>query len=162
MATKTQVRWQERIDRPYQAVHDVLLANSRQIFHESTHAAETRAGENIVDLHTNIAGVEVHREVLIDILKQTEVESEDERRTIIDLEWKSADATYLFPTMKAQLHVLPVGERAQLDFRGEYDPPMGVVGRAIDAAMGAKVAESSVKHFLEEVVEHLRNVIPEK
>ena len=161
MSAKTCVRWQERIDRPYQAVLDVLLASSSQIFHDSTHAAETRAGESVAELHTSIAGVKIHRDVLIDIKKQTDLDSEAEQRTVIDLEWKSADAAYLFPTMKAKLHVLPVGEWAQLDFRGEYDPPLGVVGRAIDVVMGAKIAEDSVKHFLCEVVDHLKRVIPE-
>lgn len=160
MSTKTQVRWQERINRPYETVRKVLIADSKTIFHDATHAAENHANENVADLHTKIAGVDFHRDVLIEIKNQNSVEAEADKQTVVDLEWKAADAAYLFPTMNAQLRLFPVGERAQLEFRGEYEPPMGIVGQTIDAVLGAKIAEASVKHFLNEVVQHLEKMTP--
>jgi hypothetical protein len=161
MSAKTQVRWQEPINRPYDSVCQVLLADNKTIFHDATHAAENHANENVADLHTKIAGVDFHREVLIEIKNQSSVDTAAEKQTVIDLQWKAADAAYLFPTMTAQLRLFPIGERAQLEFRGEYEPPMGIVGQTIDAVMGAKIAEASVKHFLNEVVAYLENATPE-
>ena len=59
--------------------------------------------------------------------------------------------------MKANLAVYALtGTETQLDFRGEYTPPLGVVGSAIDAAVGHRIAEASVHRFIGEVAQFLR------
>jgi len=45
----------------------------------------------------------------------------------------------------------------QLDFAGTYEPPMGIVGAAIDAlVLHRVVAEASVLHFVQDVAAFLR------
>ena len=159
MAAKTNIRWQDRVERTYQSVHDALMMHANDIFHHATRTAESRAESVAADLHAKIAGVEFRKDVLIKINSYTEIEADSEQRMIVDLEWSSANATFLFPTMNAQLNVFPVGDQTQLDFRGEYEPPLGMLGKAVDAVVGAKIAEASVHHFVEEVVEYLHKVI---
>ena len=48
----------------------------------------------------------------------------------------------------------------QIEIAGEYRPPLGVVGNAIDAAVGHRIAEASVHRFLEDVVEQIRRELP--
>jgi hypothetical protein len=48
----------------------------------------------------------------------------------------------------------------QLEIVGEYRPPMGVVGKAMDAAVGHRIAEASVHSFLEDVVEQMKHDLP--
>ena len=58
--------------------------------------------------------------------------------------------------MLADLIVAPLGStRAQLTFRGSYDPPLGPVGEVLDRALLHRVAESSVKAFMDRIANAL-------
>jgi hypothetical protein len=43
-----------------------------------------------------------------------------------------------------------------LDFLGRYDPPLGVVGDAMDALVGRRIAEASVHRFIGDLARYLR------
>jgi hypothetical protein len=77
--------------------------------------------------------------------------------TVIYLEWEAANRPNLFPFMKAELAIYPLtATETQLDFSGVYEPPLGVLGSAMNAVAGHRIAESSVHRFVSEVAEHLR------
>jgi len=58
----------------------------------------------------------------------------------------------LGPALDADLEVAPLEDgRCQLAISARYDPPLGAVGRAIDRALLARVAEATVKDFLDRV-----------
>jgi hypothetical protein len=72
--------------------------------------------------------------------------------TTVPLMWDATGSPGLFPRMLADLIVAPLGSsRAQLTFRGSYDPPLGPVGEALDRAVLHRVAESSVKAFMDRI-----------
>ena len=72
--------------------------------------------------------------------------------TTVPLMWDATGSPGLFPKMLADLLVAPLGSaRAQLTFRGSYEPPLGIVGEALDRALLHRVAEASVKGFLDRV-----------
>ena len=53
--------------------------------------------------------------------------------------------------MTAVLAVYPLtATETQLDFSGQYDPPLGAVGDAVDALVGHRIAEASVHRFVTE------------
>ena len=59
--------------------------------------------------------------------------------------------------MVATLSAWPLSpEETQIEIEGDYTPPLGAVGRALDAAVLHRVAEAAVHRFLEDVVEQLR------
>jgi hypothetical protein len=73
-----------------------------------------------------------------------------------EIEWNAETSSALFPTMRATLVAYPLGPaETQLDLRGEYDPPGGVVGAAADWLVGHRIAEASVHRFLDEVADRL-------
>ncbi|MFT5303366.1 MAG: hypothetical protein ACI87E_005335 [Mariniblastus sp.] len=155
MATKTNIRWQKRVDRPYNAIHDALTMHASEVFSSATTRAETQANSVVSDLHTKIAGLEFRKDVDIKIRTYTDIETTTERKMVIDLEWKAAESKFLFPTMTAQLHVFPIKENStQFDFRGEYEPPLGFLGKAIDVVVGHRIANACVEHFVEEVAQY--------
>ncbi len=79
---------------------------------------------------------------------------------MVDLQWKAAKAPQLFPTMVAQLSAYPITDQeTQLDFRGSYEPPLGILGKAFDVIVGHRIAEASVHQFLTEVAKFLREQI---
>ena len=54
--------------------------------------------------------------------------------TRLQLEWQAAKMPSLFPLMKAELSIYPLTRtETQLDFSGVYEPPLGTVGKAMNA-----------------------------
>jgi hypothetical protein len=59
--------------------------------------------------------------------------------------------------MKADLALYPLtSTETQLDLSGNYQPPLGLVGSVIDAAVGNRIAEASVHQFITDVASYLR------
>lgn len=64
--------------------------------------------------------------------------------------------------MTAELSLWPLtSTETQLEILGAYRPPLGIVGNALDAAVGHRLAEATVHRFLDDVVEQLRRELPE-
>lgn len=76
--------------------------------------------------------------------------------TTLPLMWDATGSPGLFPRMLADLIVAPLGSsRAQLTFRGSYEPPLGPVGEVLDRALLHRVAEASVKAFMDRIASAL-------
>jgi hypothetical protein len=70
----------------------------------------------------------------------------------IPLTWEATGTPGLFPRMDADLVLAAVGpELTHVEFRGTYRPPLGPVGRALDRALLHRVAEASVKSFVDQL-----------
>ena len=73
-------------------------------------------------------------------------------RLTVPLYWTAEGPTALFPKMDADLMLATLGPDAtQLSLQGSYTPPMGAVGRALDRMLMHRVAQSSVKGFVDRV-----------
>lgn len=81
-------------------------------------------------------------------------------KTIVPLAWEALGATRgLFPTLDADLEIAPLGLGAtQLAISARYAPPLGVVGRMLDRAVLHRVAEATIKDFLDQVGEAVLEV----
>jgi len=67
---------------------------------------------------------------------------------------------HLFPFMKADLAVYPLtSTETQLDFSGVYEPPLGPLGKAMNAIVGYRIAEVSVHRFVNDVAGYLRRTL---
>jgi hypothetical protein len=66
--------------------------------------------------------------------------------------WEATGPRVLFPRMEGDLVVASIGpDLTQLVFRGSYRPPLGPIGRAIDRSVLHRVAEASVKGFVDRI-----------
>ena len=85
-------------------------------------------------------------------------------KTILPISWRPTGAAAgLFPTLEADLEIAPLGPAAaHVAMSARYAPPLGAVGRALDRAILHRVAESSIKRFLDEVGEALRPLVAER
>lgn len=155
------IRCYDYVNHPFHQVCDALRSKSNSVFHEATTSAESRAESVAAGLHINVAGIEVGKNVAIRIKLYEEVENKAGQKMTVHLEWKATEQPGFFPVMTARLEVYPITQsETQLDFHGEYEPPLGLLGKAIDAVVGHRIAEASVHQFVSEVATYLRKNIP--
>ena len=162
METAIRVTLSETVDRPYQEVCEILSGNAQRVFKEATTEAESSAQSMAAELHAKIAGVDVSKKVRINIVSYIDMQSGPDKQMVVELNWEATRAPHWFPTMVAQLSVMPFEEdKTRLDFQGEYEPPLGLIGQAVNAVVGHQIAESSVRQFVSEVANYLQNHKPQ-
>lgn len=72
--------------------------------------------------------------------------------TLIPLTWHATGATALFPVFSGDIEIAAIGPaESQLSIWGQYDPPLGTIGEALDRFGLHHVAEASVRTFLLEL-----------
>lgn len=154
-----EVRAFDYVNHPYASVRNELTNNAASVFGSATRAAMSRAESVAAELRVSLGALEVAAPIEIALGQPSESEIGPGRshKLVVPITWKAAARTALFPIMNAELSVYPLtGTETQLDFSGHYDPPLGVLGSAIDAAVGFRVAEASVHRFLTDVAQFLR------
>jgi len=92
----------------------------------------------------------LHRKVIIELGPMVHATS----KSFFPLRWTASGHPGLFPALDADIEVAPMGpDRTQLAMSARYVPPLGAVGRTIDRALLSRVAEATVKDFLDRVAD---------
>jgi hypothetical protein len=156
-----EIRSFDYVNAPYESVRAALSKDALAIFRSATKAAAGRTHSVASALRVEIAGIELAKEIEISVKEVKEAPGSAVTR--LELEWKAATAPGLFPMMRAELAVYPLtATETQLDFSGRYEPPLGWLGTAVDAAVGHRIAEASVHRFVSEVASYLRAELESK
>ena len=151
-----EIRSFDYVNAPFARVRAALTRDASAVFRSATQAAAGRTHSVASALHVEIAGIEFGKEIEISV-QELEGEPAVTNVTRLQLEWKAVRAPGLFPMMKAELAIYPLtSTETQLDFSGRYEPPLGWLGTAVDAALGHRIAEASVHRFVAEVAHYLR------
>jgi hypothetical protein len=155
-----QVRVYDYVNKPFERVRALLLANAADIFSRATNVASERTRGLASALRINVGGLEIGKEILIEVVGSSDTEHTGlgtAHETRIELRWSAMGNPGLFPTMTAELMLYPLSStETQLDLRGTYEPPFGALGAALDTLVGHRVAEASVHRFIVDVAEQLR------
>jgi hypothetical protein len=73
-------------------------------------------------------------------------------KTVIPMRWTPTGRAGLFPALDADLEIAPLDEhRSQVAMNARYVPPLGKLGKAIDRVLLYRVAEATIKDFLDRV-----------
>jgi hypothetical protein len=159
MSKGREIRCYDYVNHPYQRVRDALTTNAPSVFQSATKAAASRAQSVASELRVELGAIAVQTDIKIAIKSIDEKTSAMPSTAVtrMQLEWEAATMPRLFPLMKAELSIYPLtGSETQLDFLGLYEPPLGALGKAVDAIVGHRIAEVSVHHFVSDVAAHLR------
>lgn len=161
MSDGRQIRDYDYVNHPYARVRDVLSKDAPAVFQSATKAASSRAQSIASELRVDISGIAVEADIIVSVKSVEEQTSERATPvTHIQLEWQAAKAPGLFPLMKADLAIYPLtASETQLDFSGNYEPPFGAIGKALDAVAGYRIAEASVHRFVNDVAGYLRQAL---
>ncbi len=153
------IRVYDYVNHPYQEVKQLLSSDASGVFRNATKVAALRAKSVASELHVNIAGIKVGTDIDISVkaIEDHPKKLRSPETTVIELEWESSKMPNLFPFMKAELSVYPLtSTETQLVLEGNYEPPLGLLGSVLDAALGHRIAEASVHQFITDVAVYLR------
>ena len=163
MSEPRKLRCYEYVNRPYEQVSVLLRHQPLELLQRATTSAAARAGALAANLHVAIGGIEVGVDVRPHVRRIREEKGVAGLSpvTVLEIGWEASRAAGLFPSMHLELSAWPLSStETQLEIAGEYRPPLGVVGQAMDAAVGHRIAEASVHSFLEDVVEQMKRDLP--
>lgn len=162
MSKGQRIRSYDYVNHPYEKVRDALIRNPAIVFQAATKAAAARANTLASELRVDLAGIKLGADIAIAVksVAQPPPTAGSGPATIVHLEWEAATNPHLFPFMTAELAIYPLtATETQLDFSGVYEPPLGVLGSAVNALVGHRIAESSVHRFVSDVAQHLRTTL---
>lgn len=111
------------------------------------------AGEKLLsELGFNLGKRRIGRRIKVEIGAPTATDG----LMFLPIRWQSATEAGLFPTLEGVLEVAAIGgTRTQLGLSATYEPPLGLIGKIADRALFHRVAEVTVKDFLERIAERL-------
>ncbi len=87
-----------------------------------------------------------------------EIGSPDIHRSglVYPVKWSAVGPEVLFPRLTAELIVSHVGhDRTKIILDGTYQPPLGQLGKVVDRVLLRRVAESTVKAWMDGLVDSL-------
>ena len=77
-------------------------------------------------------------------------------RSVLPISWKSVGGPPLFPELEGQLEVEEIGkDRTLVTLSASYQPPMGELGAAVDRAILHRLADATMKDFVDRVAQRL-------
>src|SRR5260221_14302498 len=159
MSQGRRIRSYDYVNHAYAQVRDALKADPTAVFQSATKAAASRARSLASELRIDVGGLKVSADIAIVVkeIVETPGTGVSGPSTVIQLEWEAVSLPHLFPFMKAELALYPLtATETQLDFSGAYRPPLGVLGSAMNAMVGHRIAEGSVHRFVTDVAQYLR------
>lgn len=111
-------------------------------------AAEDDGDRLLVDVGLQVGGHEVSRRAGLEVGEPMTAD----RVLLLPLRLRVEEHERLFPSLEGSLDAAWLGPgRTHLALTANYEPPFGVVGRAVDRALLHRVAEAVAQRFLEAV-----------
>jgi hypothetical protein len=149
-------RCYDYVNRSYDDVRAAVLAAPAELFTRGTRVGAREAGA-IAQLHARVGPLDVAADVAIKVSAVYEDTRYDRPATVVKLAWSHPQHPGLFPSMIATIAVYPLSPtETQLELDGTYEPPLGLVGAALDSVLGHRLARAAIDGFVHEVAASLR------
>lgn len=76
--------------------------------------------------------------------------------TRVPVTWRATERERLFPQLEADIEVAALGpSRTQLSIDARYRPPLALVGRALDRVLLHRVAEATMRDFVDRIARRI-------
>ena len=142
------IRYFGEIPTPFEAVEHAVLAAPETWMPRLARATELEREALLSEVGVRDDGEHSKRPAEIRFGKALRLPA----KTILPMRWKPSSAWPLFPELEADFEVAALGpSRTQLSVNARYTPPLGRLGSIIDRALLHRVAEATVKDFVDRV-----------
>jgi hypothetical protein len=146
------VRYFLELPASFEAVEACLLDDPQSWVPGLLEDAEDRGERLLADVGFELDTRRVDKQVEVQFGTPYAIPS----KTLLPMTWRATGPDVLFPQLDADLEVAALGmDRTQLSISARYRPPLGVAGRALDRALLHRVAEATIKDFLDRVGERI-------
>jgi hypothetical protein len=144
------------LPHPRAALEQALLSAPESLIPSIASFADDRGQHLLAEVGFPVDGHRVSKSVEIDV--GTPVTNAG--KTWIPMAWHATGPSSLFPTLDAELEFASLGRQiTQLSFSGRYQPPLGLVGRTIDKALLSRLAEATIKDFVDRLARVLEAAV---
>ncbi|MFT7598926.1 MAG: hypothetical protein ACI8TP_001851 [Acidimicrobiales bacterium] len=146
-------------ERPYGAIADLLEANPAAIMAAAAEQAVAAANEVVVHVEGKWAWFDLNEDVRAE-LGQLDRGAAMAR---LPISWGADKHKRLLPSLKGNLSVMSLSAKhSEISFTALYAPPLGLFGGVEDFLLGRRILEQVIGRFLDEVVAHLEDQLPDK
>ena len=129
-------------------VRAAMLSEPRAWLDGLAGAAGAEGDRLLVDVGLAVRGHDISRRAMLEVGEPMTTD----RVALLPLRLRVEDHQRLFPSLEGSLDAAWLGPgRTHLALTATYDPPLGVVGRAVDRALLHRVAEAVAQRFLEAI-----------
>jgi len=140
------IRYFIEIPRPMAEVEPELLESPGSWSAGPARGAEERGEELLAEVGFGPPGARIGKRVELQFGEPIRLPS----KTVLPMSWKPAGLEGLLPRLEADIEVGELGpQRTQLSISARYTPPFGSFGRVLDRGLLHRVAEATVKDFLD-------------
>ena len=150
------VRYFVELSLPFPEVEEGLLRSPLEWVPGLAREAHARGEVLLAEVGFGPPGRRIERGVEIKLGRPQRLGS----KTVVPMSWRPTWPGALFPVLEADLELAPLGPaRTQLGMSALYRHPLGQLGRAIDRALLHRVAEATLKDFLDRAAEVLEQLL---
>jgi hypothetical protein len=140
------VRYYVEVPLAANRVEEALVASPPGWLSAMAGEAQARGDELRTAVGVGPLGPRLGRRVAIELGQPVRLPS----TTSLPLAWEPVGLEGLLPRLDATIEIGSLGQdRTQLAISARYRPPLGVVGRAVDRVLLHRVAEATLKDFLD-------------
>lgn len=142
------IRYFGEIATPFEVVEPAMLAAPQPWMAGLVRDTERKRASLLTEMGVRATGERSERRAEVSFGEPLRLPA----KTILPMRWRPSSAWPLFPELEADLEVASLGpSRTQLSLNARYTPPLGRLGLMIDRALLHRVAEATVKDFVDRV-----------
>lgn len=147
------LRYYTIIERPFQDAEGAFLSSPENWMPVLASEASGNGERLLAELGFKVGDRRLKRQIMLELGEALRGAT----LTIRPVRWHAAANAALFPELEGHLEVAALGAGAtQLGLSANYRPPLGLVGKLADRTLLHRVAEVTVKDFVERVAARLR------
>ena len=144
---------------PFQEAEEALLRTPETWVPGLAVDADARGERLLAEVGVGRPGHRIEKRVEIRIGTSMQFPS----KTVLPISWHAQGAKGLFPELDGDLEIAPMGAtRSQLSLSARYVPPLGIAGKIVDRALLHRVAEATVKDFVDRTAHALEGLTLEE
>jgi hypothetical protein len=142
------VRYYLELPLPARQVEHAMLDAPADWLSMLAGEAQRRGDHLLAEVGVGPLGPKVGRRVTIEVGQPVRFPS----MTSLPLSWEPLGLEGMLPRLEANIELGSLGEdRTQLAISARYRPPLGALGRTVDRVLLHRVAEATLKDFLDRV-----------
>jgi hypothetical protein len=140
------IRYFEEVPLRHEAAEQAFTHQPEALLRRLAGEADHNGEQLEVEVGFSAPGARVRRSVELIVGEPVQVSG----RLLVPIEWKPLHGHHLFPSLQGDLEVGGLGpQRTQIALSARYQPPLGLLGSAADRALLHRVAEATVRDFVQ-------------